>query len=152
MTQPATTKSSIQNVQLSVSSSFERILNHCSARPRICVSKDDPRSTEQITLDAGRPVNPESIVFAEHDPGGTADEITLDAVLHGLLVDGQCPVDGVDGPIDVLVAVRVAHDERGGQNASLDQLLQEQRAERLRWLSVRIASEVPRGCIPCRSH
>ena len=60
-----------------------------------------------------------------------ADEILLDAIFQGLFVDVERSVEGVDRAIDILVGVRVAHDQRGPQHAASDQLLKQQAAKRL---------------------
>src|SRR5207302_359860 len=61
-------------------------------------------------------------------------------------------VDRVDRAIDVLVVVRVADHERRAEHAALDQLLQEQRAEWLRRLAVRVARAEEQVAGPADRH
>ena len=54
----------------------------------------------------------------EHVPRRRADEVALDAVLDSPGVDGRCAVDRLDRAVDVVVGVRVAHDERRHEHAA----------------------------------
>ncbi len=58
-------------------------------------------------------------------------------VVQGPRVNLKGSVDGLDGRIDIVVRVRIAHDERGHDHPATEGFLQEERPELLRRSSVR---------------
>src|SRR5690606_41530120 len=92
------------------------------------------------SFDASWRGEPESLgESAAHRLGRPPQEVLLVAFGERALVHVQRFADGLHGTGDVLLAVRVAHDKRMGDDATPDQFLHEQGAERLTWLAVRVA-------------
>src|SRR5690606_40149341 len=68
-----------------------------------------------------------SVEPSEAGLDGRADEVGSHAIVEGGAVDAERVVDDLDRPVDVVVAVGVADDERGRDHAAPDQLLHEER-------------------------
>ena len=101
---------------------------HRDLRPRASIppAETTPMAFRRPRLSAGE------VAYAAKDRlHGAALKVMFDAILERATVDVQGLADRLDRVRDVGLAVRVAHDERGHEQAALDGLLQEERAKGL---------------------
>ena len=94
--------------------------------PQFPPAETTPMAFRRPRLSAGE------VAYAAKDRlHGAALKVMFDAILERATVDVQGLADRLDRVRDVGLAVRVAHDERGHEQAALDGLLQEERAKGL---------------------
>src|SRR5262245_20734459 len=94
--------------------------------------RDGPRSARPDAK-SGR-----SVELAVDGLHGRPDEMLVDTVGERSRIDARGRVDSLERALNILLAVREAHDERGSDHTVANELLEEQCAKRLRWHVIRV--------------